>query len=104
LFCFWFYRLFSQITDCRYISDAKAGRALFLHVGRDTIRAPRLIQARKRGAHDDDDENSKKQDKDGAANNNGDDDEDDDIHAIDMDGLPPADVPEWQLFALLQVC
>ena len=75
----------------RYISDARAGRSLFLHVGRDVIRAPRLIRATRKGEQDGD-------------NNNDDENANaDDADAIDMDRLPPADVPEWQLFALLQV-
>jgi hypothetical protein len=49
-----------------YMSDAS--KPLFLHVGRDVIRAPRLIRA----------------------------------SDVDVTRLPPADVPEWRLFELMQ--
>jgi hypothetical protein len=58
------------------------------------VRAPRLLRVRRHRAANANTEGGEKTNDDG---------HDDDEGAIDVDSLPPADVPEWRLFALWQV-
>jgi hypothetical protein len=58
----------------QFVREAQR-RPLFLHLGRKTIRAPRLVKLKEGG-------------KEG--------------EGVDIEKLPPADVPEHRIFALLQ--
>jgi len=59
----------------QFIKDAQT-KPLFLHLGRKTIRAPRLVKVKEPGSKGGD--------------------------GVDIESLPPADVPEYRLFAILQ--